>query len=98
MDNFKIIADPRVKLDLQEAVDFLESKQKGLSKKFLDDYKIALKKLEINPYFQVRYKEISCLPLKTFKYMLHFKLDKKDLTVTVFAVISTHRNPGEHWL
>lgn len=98
MKKFKVTADPRVKTDLQEAKDFFESKQKGLSVKFLKDYKKALKKLQNNPFFQMRYKDIHCLPLEVFKYMLHFKIDEQNFIVTVFAVISTHRNPNQHWL
>ena len=98
MKKYKVTADPRVKTDLQDAKNFLESKQKGLSVKFLKDYKKALKKLQTNPFFQVRYKDIHCLPLEVFKYMLHFKIDEQNLTVTVFAVISTHRDPYQHWL
>jgi mRNA-degrading endonuclease RelE of RelBE toxin-antitoxin system len=98
MKNYKVTADPRVKLDLKEAKYFLESKQKGLSKKFLKDYRKALKKLQNNPFFQLRYKDIHCLPLEVFKYMLHFKIDEQNLTVTIYAVISTHRNPNTHWL
>lgn len=82
MKKYKVTADPRVKMDLQDAKDFLESKQKGLSAKFLKDYKKALKKLQTNPFFQVRYKDIHCLPLEVFKYMLHFKIDEQDHTVT----------------
>ena len=98
MKKYKVTADPRVKTDLQDAKNFLESKQKGLSVKFLKDYKKALKKLQTNPFFQVRYKDIHCLPLEVFKYMLHFKIVEQNLTVTVFAVISTHRDPNQHWL
>ncbi|ROI13191.1 hypothetical protein [Epilithonimonas hominis] len=79
MKTFRVIADPRVKLDLQDAKNFLERKQKGLSLEFFKDYKKALKKLQTNPFFQVRYKEIHCLPLEVLKYILHFKWMNKIL-------------------
>ena len=90
MKNYKVIADPRVKLDLKEAKDFLESKEKNLSVKFLKDYRKALKKLQNNSFFEVRYKDIHCLSLEVFKYMLHFNIDEQNRIITVFAVISTH--------
>ena len=39
-----------------------------------------------------------CLPLKTFKYMVHFTIDIPSKTVHLYAVLSTHQNPNKHWL
>ena len=69
MKSYKIQADPRVKLDLQEAMYFLKSRRKGLDAKFLSDYKNSLKTLKTNPFFEVQYDGIRCLPLEIFKYM-----------------------------
>jgi hypothetical protein len=77
MAKFSIIADPNVKNDLKEARDFLNSRKNGLGKKFLSEYRITLKHLEKNPNFQIRYSDIHCLPLKTFKYMIHFRVDEE---------------------
>jgi spermidine synthase len=54
LTTYKIQADPRVKLDLQEAMDFLKSRRKGFDIKFLADYKSRLKTLKTNPFFEVR--------------------------------------------
>jgi hypothetical protein len=98
LKSFKIQADPRVKLDLQEAIDFLKSRRKGLDAKFLSDYKRRLKTLKINPFFEVRYNNIRCLPLEIFKYMIHFSVDETHNTVLINAVISTYQDPEEYWL
>ena len=83
---------------MKEARDFLNSRRKGLGSKFLKEYKVLLKTLQSNPDFQVRYKNIHCLPLKTFKYMVHFTIDIPSKTVHLYAVLSTHQNPNKHWL
>ena len=98
MIKYQIVADPRVANDLKEARDFLNSRRKGLGSKFLKEYKVLLKTLQSNPDFQVRYKNIQCLPLKTFKYMVHFTIDIPSKTVHLYAVLSTHQNPNKHWL
>ncbi len=59
MINYKIVADPKVKDDLKEARDFLNSRRRGFGKKFLLEYKITLKFLQKTPNFQVRYNECS---------------------------------------
>lgn len=98
MKTYKIQADPRVKLDLQEAIDFLKSRRKGLDTKFLADYKSRLKTLKTNPFFEIRYDEIRCLPLEVFKYMIHFSVDEVNNIVLINAVISTYLDPDDSWV
>ena len=98
MKTYKIQADYRVKLDLQEAMVFLKSRRKGLDKKFLVDYKSCLQTLKTNPFFEIRYDNIRCLPLEVFKYMIHFSVDEFNVTVTIYAVISTYLDPNNSWV
>lgn len=98
MEKYTIIADPRVKDDLKDAKEYLNSKRKEYGTKFLEEYKQTLRTLQQNPFFQVRYKDIHCLPLKEFNYMIHFKVDDTEKKVHIFAVLSTHVNPDKNWL
>ena len=98
MKSYTIIADPKVKDDLIEARDFLNSRRKGFGNKFLSEYRITLKYLQKTPNFQVRYNDVHCLPMKTFKYMIHFKIDDKNKIVHVYAVLSTYLNPDKNWI
>lgn len=79
-------------------MDFLKSRRKGLDAKFISDYKSSLKTLKTNPFFEVRYDGIRCLPLQIFKYMIHFSVDETNNTVLINAVISTYQDPQENWL
>lgn len=98
MEKYTLIADPRVQDDLKEARDFLNSRRKGFGGKFLAEYRSTLKSLQNNPLFQVRYKEVHCLPMKTFKYMIHFKVEEENKIVHIYAVLSTHQDPDKHWI
>ncbi len=98
MVNYRIIADPKVKNDLKEARDFLNSRRRGLGKKFLSEYSVTLKYLQKNPNFQIRYNDIHCFPMKTFKYMIHFRINEENKNILVYAVLSTYLNPVENWI
>lgn len=98
MHKYTLIADPGVKNDLKDAKDYLNSKRKGYGKKFLEQYRQTLKTLQQNPHFQIRYKDIHCLPLKDFKYMIHFKVNETKKEIHIYAVLSTHLNPDNNWL
>uniref|UniRef100_A0A0P6I0H7 Uncharacterized protein n=1 Tax=Daphnia magna TaxID=35525 RepID=A0A0P6I0H7_9CRUS len=98
MKKYTIVADPRVKEDLKEAREFFNARRKGYGKKFLEEYRSFLKTLQINPTFQVRYNTIHCLPLKTFKYMIHFEINEQNKTVHIYAVLSTHIDPDKNYI
>lgn len=98
MPNYSITADPKVKDDLKEARDFLNSRRKGFGKKFLLEYRTTLKYLQKTPNFQIRYNDVQCLPMKTFRYMVHFKVDEENKTIHIYAVLSTYLNPYKNWI
>lgn len=98
MNNYTVEADPRVKEDLKEAGNFLESRRKGLRKRFLKEYKDCLHTLKKVTFDNPRYEDVYCLPLKTFRYMIHFQTDYNKNKVSIRALISTDLNPKDNWL
>ena len=98
MKRFKINADVRVRVDLAVATNYFVTKEKDLDKKFLAEYRDALSKIAINPFYQIRYKNIRCFPLNRFKYMIHFEVDESSNSVLILAVISTQKDSTSSWL
>lgn len=49
--------------------------------------------IEINPFFQIRYDDVHCLPVKKYPYMIHFTVNEADNLVTVRAVFHTSQDP-----
>jgi plasmid stabilization system protein ParE len=90
---FSTVIDPRAMQDIQQAIDYYENQQPGLGKQFEEFLNRNLSKLQQNPFFQVRYENVHCLPLKQHPYMIHFTVDEKEQLITVRAVLNTSRNP-----
>jgi len=90
---FTIKIEPEAKLDIQDGIDWYNDQQSGLGKNFHTSVKAHLKKLQINPFYQVRYNKVHCLPLKKYPYMIHFTIDKENQRVIVHAILNTSRNP-----
>lgn len=95
---YEIKVDTKVLFDLQDAMYYLNTKQTDLGDEFLNEYSAALSYLENSPYTQLRYKDVHCFPLKRFKYMIHFRIEEQEKTITIYAVLSTHYDPNKHWL
>jgi hypothetical protein len=98
MTTYKISYKPRAKLDITQTVDYYNFKQKGLGKIFYEALKREANKLKTNPFYQIRYEQIRCLPLEKFPYMIHFEIDEENKIVRVYGIICTHQNPDDAWI
>lgn len=93
---YKINLDSAAILDIQKAIDYYDEQQPGLGAKFeiaIDRHFSALSK---NPFFQMRYDIVRCLPMKKFPFMIHFIVDEESKTIKVSAVFHTSMNP-DNW-
>ena len=93
---YKLVIRKEVFDDIQNAMDWYNSRQKGLGKKFFDAVQQEYKTLRKNPVFQVRYENVHCLPMKKFPYMIHFIVEEDARKVVVLGVINTNLD-SEKW-
>lgn len=94
---YNIDLDSNVILDLQKAIDYYDEQQLGLGKKFETAINKHFSALSKNPFYQVRYDGVHCLPVKKFPFMIHFTVDEDKHTVHISAVFHTSLNPLEKW-
>lgn len=64
---------------------------------FLNSVNNSFSILETNPFYQIRYDDVRCLPIKKFPYMTHFTVDEIKQVVKVYALVNTYRNPDKFW-
>lgn len=86
---FTIKIEPEAELDNQDGITWYNKQQAGLGRTFHISVKEHLEILKTNPYYQIRYDGVRCLPLKKFPYMIHFTLDEKNKRVIVHAIFNT---------
>ena len=84
--------------DIQNTIDYYNNKIKGLGPKFENAVDKEFTTLSKNPFYQIRYKDIRCKPVKKFPCLIHFHVDEHEKIVRIFAVINTHRDPNQQWL
>ena len=98
MPSFKIKIQPRAFKEIQKGIDYYNAKQKGLGKRFYKNVSDSFAVIKKNPFYQIRYDDVRCLPVKKFPFMIHFTADKAIKTINVYAVINTSLNPETSWL
>jgi toxin ParE1/3/4 len=90
---YNILLEPDAILDIQEAIDYYDQQQAGLGKKFETVLNKHFATLQQNPFFQIRYDRVHCLPLKNYPYMIHFTIGENEEIIIVRAVLHTALSP-----
>lgn len=90
---FTIKIEPEARQDIQSGIDWHNEQQPGLGKSFHKNVKFQIKKLKLQPFYQLRYDNVHCLPLKKFPYMIHYTINDAEQIVTIRAVFNTSRDP-----
>ncbi len=96
--DFKLLVLPSAAKDIQDNIDYYASLQPELDNKFDEEINSFLLSIQKNPFFQIRYANVRCLPLKIFPVMIHFIVDENHKTVYIRAVINTSKNSDTNWI
>ncbi|MEQ8909133.1 MAG: type II toxin-antitoxin system RelE/ParE family toxin [Vicingaceae bacterium] len=90
---FSVVIDPNAILDIQEAIDYYDEQLVGLGEKFEVNLNKHINSIKNNPYHQVRYDKVRCLPLKKYPYSIHFTIEEDKQQITIRAVFHMAINP-----
>lgn len=90
---FKILITSKAHFDILEGIEWYNKQSADLGKRFYQTIQKKYKTLSQNPFFQIRYEDVRCLPLEKFPYMIHFIVEEERERVVVIGVICTHRDP-----
>ena len=95
---YNVKIEPEALADIQDITDWNNEQKSDLGRRF---QKTAIKQIDSlnrDPHiYAIRYKQIRCVLVKKFPYMVHFFINDDTITVEVLAIISTNRNP-KIWL
>ncbi len=96
--NFKIRYNPQFYLDIQKAINFYteQTQSPELGKRFVKTVEAAHNKLKLSAlHYQIRYDDIRLLPIPSFPYRSHYRVNKEKNTVFVEAIFHMHENQKE---
>lgn len=88
---YSLVITPQAKVDIQDAIYYYNSKQKGLGERFFSDLNHQLNTIAENPFYHsIRYDTIRYAHLYKFPYSAHYTvIDDK---IIVYAVLSDYQN------
>jgi toxin ParE1/3/4 len=93
---YKVVFEPSAILDIQDAIDYYDSKKTGLGEYFYQVVDEHIETLAKNPFFQIRYKDYHCFPIRKFPFILLYYIDEKLEAIYIMSVFNTYLNPVKY--
>ena len=94
--NYKVVVEPRAIIDIQDAVDYYDSKSEGLGIRFYKTLEDHIQIIVKAPFFQVRYKDYHALPIRKFPFIILYFINEETETVFIISVFNTFLNPTKY--
>lgn len=94
---YKLFKSPQVDIDLENAYEYyfnLDSTEVLVN--FDNAIEDCYQALELNPFYQVRYKNVRALPVKRFPYIILFTVDEANLRVDILSIFQTKQHPDKY--
>ena|GEM_PF-112202 len=84
----------RAQAEVEMAIEWYAEKSGKAPVLFIETLQNTYDSLKVNPFFQVRYKEVRSVKLRRFPFSLSFTIDDTKKIVHVLSCFHNHRNPG----
>jgi hypothetical protein len=81
--------------DIQEVIEYYDSQQLGLGRKFESEINKVINLLELNPYFAIRYDNVHCFPMKKYPFMIHYTIEDSEQIVQIRGCFHTSQSSNK---
>lgn len=86
----------RAQEEIDQAYEYYAEISLSVLQSFDNQLEQVYQSLELNPFFQFRYKGLRALPFKSFPYMAFFEVDEQEKVVYIYSVFNTHQDPQKY--
>ncbi|WP_298542432.1 type II toxin-antitoxin system RelE/ParE family toxin [uncultured Aquimarina sp.] len=89
---YKLILKPRAELELEDALEWYNSKSKGLGFRFLNSVRSEISYIQKFPkHFQISKYSFRQAPIPRFPFIVVFGIEND--TIIIYSIFNTHQNP-----
>ena len=94
---YQIKLKPSAEKDIEDITDYYFAISENLGLRFYFEFKESIENLKIYPKFQLRYRNVRCIYLDSFPYLIHFQVSEELKEILFIAVLHTSRDPKIWW-
>lgn len=94
--NFNLVISPNAQREIDDAFEYYVKFSKSAVINFDQQLEEVYQNLEINPFFQIRYKNLRAVPFKSLPFILLFTIDEQNKTVYIYSVFNTYQDTSKY--
>lgn len=93
---YNIAILPEAQQEIQKAYDYYGNLTVLALTNFDAELEEVYNNLEINPFYQVRYKHLRAIPFKSYPFLVFFDVDQENRTIYIYSIFHTSQNPEKY--
>jgi toxin ParE1/3/4 len=90
---FELVISVRAVTEIDKAINYYSTKSNKATLDFIEALQNAYSKLEKNPYYAFRYKNVRAIKVRKFPYLLYYLINEQRSSVRILACFNTKRSP-----
>ena len=91
---FTIITTTNARKDIQQAIDWENSRSPNLGERFLEYLSLKINVLSTTPLIgSIRYENVRCTATDVFQYLIHYTVDAESQQIVVMRVLHMKQKP-----
>lgn len=95
---FTSVLSSRAQKEISESWEWYEERQQGLGDRFVKEVTNRIREIERNPErYPNRFRTYRETTVKTFPYIIIYRVNKRQKSVRVISVFHTARKPGKKY-
>ena len=93
---YKLVILAQAHREIEKAFEYYGEISISVLHHFNEQLEDVYNNLEINPFYQVRYKKLRAIPFKTFPHLMFFDVDQDNSLIYIYSVFHTYQNPDKY--
>jgi mRNA-degrading endonuclease RelE of RelBE toxin-antitoxin system len=93
---YNLVILPQAQEEIHKAFEYYEHLPVSVLTNFDNQLEQVYQNLEINPFYQVRYKHLRAIPFKSFPFLVFFDVDQDNNTIYIYSVFHTSQDPSKY--
>lgn len=94
--NYSLYFSEIAENDIEKALFYYGNINEFVVNHFKKQLNQVLEAISINPFYQIKYKNIRALPFKSMPYIVLFEVYENEKMVYIYSIFNTYQNPDKY--
>jgi hypothetical protein len=93
---YNLVILPQAQDEINKAFEYYQHLSASALSNFDNQLEQVYQNLELNPFYQVRYKHLRAIPFKSFPFLVFFDVDQDNTTIYIYSLFHTSQDNSKY--